>query len=175
MKLLWTKSHKPLSVLICKGLQDPCSHFVIAFDGLREIFQSNLLGTGLEYEGTFLAHVEVIHQIDIPLPKDDKSDVRQSILSQYDGKSYDYKAFLYFMYRAVLNRFFKVPYPETNKWQAPDTFLCVGLAKALDTDGSPEWLRMAVRNIKDAEMLSPEDLFLIINEAYLAHSTQSGQ
>lgn len=47
------------------------------------------------------------------------------------GKTYDFKAFLYFAWRVLLRKCFNKPLPKANKWDDEHGFLCTELADAL--------------------------------------------
>jgi hypothetical protein len=95
------------------------------------VFESNLLGTHIDFYGTYLKKHTIVHQIDIPMTEDDENLVYGKIVGQNDGKPYDYPAFFYFCWRAFLRKAFNRPMPLTNPWKQTDTFLCVELADLL--------------------------------------------
>lgn len=163
MKLIWTKSKQPLSLLIRWGLNEPCSHFAIVFDEDRGgiVFESNLKGSNIRYYPTFKKKCEVVREIDIPLSLEKEEKVYHSILDVYDSKSYDYTAFAYFVWRAFLKKCFGVPLPKKNKWNTKDSYICVGLALALKERSVdlPVHLAVALESIPDFEMISPEQLY----------------
>lgn len=161
MKLIWTKSKKPLSVFIRWGLKEEVSHFAMVFQG-KVVYQSNLLGCGLEWYFTFKKSCTIVYEIDLPLSADKEDQVWQAMCDSTDGDGYDYPAFAYFCWRAVLLRLFKIPLPSRNKWGKSNEYICVGLAKKL-----PEWLVPAVKDIPDSEMVSPAQLLRIFETSGL--------
>jgi hypothetical protein len=162
MRIAWTKSSLPLSKLILWGLSQPVSHVVIEFED-NLVFQSNLLGTHIDYWPHFKNHVEVVFNILIPMDKDLEDKVYTKIMDEFDDHPYGYGAFLYFTWRALLKKLFKMPLPKTNPWGSRTSFLCVGIIKGLDVDGVDEGLRELIRTIPDVQMISPYDLFVMIN------------
>jgi hypothetical protein len=140
------------------GTGQPCSHFAILFsDDL--IFQSNLLGTGVEFAPDFFKNQTVIHEIEIPLDDAVETKVRRQALAEFSGKGYDYGAFIFDIWRMILHRIFGMKIGTKNLWGQNDKFLCVGLAKCLDQDGMPLWVRLAVQRVPDFDVYFPEDLF----------------
>lgn len=126
MKLVWTKSNLILSTLIRWGLDVDCSHFLIVFEspsgGL--CFESNLLGTHPRFWKNDQKNLTVVHQIDVAIPIEVEDRVWDVVVDKYDGKSYDYGAFAYFCWRAILKKVFKIPMPAKNKWAKTGAYLC---------------------------------------------------
>lgn len=164
MKLVFTKSTLPLSVLIRWGLREPVSHFAMVFkDNL--LFQSNLLGTSLNYFPYFCTHTDVVYSIEVELSVAVEEKVYNYVMTKFSGKIYDWPGFFYFFWRAILFKFLGKPMPLKNPCAQPDTFLCSGLFRSLDADGVPEWVRDVVRGIPDTEMISPFTLYNILIKA----------
>jgi hypothetical protein len=175
MKLIFTRSGLPLSKVIRWGLKEPVSHVAIVFDD-KLVFQSNLLGVGIEGIYRFKAAAEFVYTIDIPLSAVVEEDIYMNLLKKYDGKPYDFKAFLYFSYRAVLKQLFNTPFPAKNEWGDPNAFLCDGLLAALlDTQCIPAWLREALVSLGDIEIRSPYQAYLAIDQAQLANHYPIGK
>lgn len=126
MKLIWTKSNKLLSIFIRWGLNTDCSHFAIVFNspagGL--LFESNLLGTHPKFYKNYKKHVTIVHEIDLNIDIETENLIWDKVVDEYDGKPYDYPAFIYFIFRAVLKKLFKIPFPKKNKWGRNDMFIC---------------------------------------------------
>lgn len=166
MTLIWTKSDLPLSKFIRWGLREPVSHFAIVFDededGRGIVFQSNLLGTQINWYNTFKKHVEIVYKLQYDLPLEEEEKIFQGILDQYDGKPYDWRAFLYFIWRGLLFRILKIPFPSANLWEQPGAFLCSGLVQCLKS--SPLFLNLIpnLGKVVDTEMTSPYRLYLAL-------------
>lgn len=158
MKLIWTKSRQPLSILIRWGLKEPVSHFAIVFDN-KIVFHSNLLGAHIDWFNYFKTQCDVVFEKDFNLSLDVEENIYQSILDKNVGKKYDFKAFAYFIWRGILWRFLNIPFPEKNKWAKDGAFLCTGLAAELPVQEFPE-----LNGIKDTEMTSPYQLYLKFKE-----------
>lgn len=173
MKIIFTRSPLPLSKVIRWGLKEPVSHVAIVFDD-KLVFQSNLLGVGLEGIYRLTKSAEIVYTIDVPLDAKAEEAVYQNLLEHYDGQPYDYGAFLYFSWRAALHRFFGTPFPAKNIWGSKSDFLCDGLLAALlDTPETPEWLKTAIQDLGDIEMKSPYEVYEAISAANPAKPTQT--
>lgn len=163
MRLIWTKSRLPLSVLIRWGLSEPVSHFAMVFEE-KIVFQSNLLGTQINWLKTFLSKhgTEIVFTLDYPLEEHAEDKVWDAICNENDGKSYDYGAFFYFIYRAFLFKFFKRPFPKTNPLATKGEFLCTKLSQSLPADIIP-----GVSDILDADIVTPYQLYLVLKLAQI--------
>jgi len=159
MKLIFTKSTAPLSILIRWGLKEPVSHFAIVLED-KYVFHSNLLGTNLKWFATFKKHCEIVYSVEVPLQPNQEGVIWDSIVNQYDDHNYDFKAFLYFCWRGLLFRFFGKEFPKVNAWGEERSFLCTGLAKALTPELFPQLL-----NVQDFEMMSPYKLYKLLEQA----------
>lgn len=149
MKLIFTRSRAPLSVLIRWGLKEPVSHFAIVFDD-KVVFHSNLLGTHINWFNSFKKSCEVVYTLDRNLSLEAEEQVYQSIIDKNIDKSYDFKAFAYFVWRVILWRLLGKPLPEKNTWAKNGQFLCTGLAAELPPEYFPE-----LDGVQDTEMISP--------------------
>lgn len=156
MKLIWTRSSLPLSVLIRTGLRTPVSHFGIVFDN-GIVFHSNLLGTHIEWYGTFVKHCEVVFEIEYAMTLEQEEAVYRSILNTYDDHGYDFGAFAYFAWRAILYRTLGLPFPPRNAWESGDKFLCTELARTL-----PDYIIPLEVKSQDFGIMSPFRLFALL-------------
>jgi hypothetical protein len=151
MKLLFTKSGAPLSLLIRWGLKQDCSHFVVEFEKLGLVFHSNLLGVHIQWANHFLESATIVHSLTFPMGIEEESTLFSSMAELTEGSPYDFTAFAYFMWRGLLWRIFKVPFPKKNPWAEKGDFLCTEIAEIL-----PLSIRPAD---EDFGMISPELLF----------------
>lgn len=156
MKLIWTKSKLPLSIAIRGLLQEPVSHFGIVFDN-GIVFHSNLLGTHIEWYGSFTKHCEIVYSLDYPMSLEEEEAVYRNILNTYDGRGYDFGALFYFAYSAVKHRLFGTPLEIKNKWATSDSYLCTELAGTL-----PDSIVPASLKSEDLSIVSPYQLYLKI-------------
>src|SRR3972149_5686290 len=114
MKLIWTKSKAPLSVLIRWGLNEPVSHFAIVFDDFL-VFHSNLVGVHMVSMNRFLkSTAQIVYEKNYAMVLEDEEAIYRAIISKHDGEPYDFGAFFYFIWRVLLHKFFKTPVPATN-------------------------------------------------------------
>jgi len=161
MKLLWVKGHTPLSKLIMWGLEEPVSHFAILFDE-KIIFHSNLMGVHIEWYNSFLKNHDIVKEMDLDLDLAREEEIYQAVIDQYDGKSYDYGAFLYFTYRGFLKKLFKIPLPQKNPWGSKDAFLCNEMVQAF-----PDCICPPAIKAMDLSMKSPYQVWLLLNNKSL--------
>jgi hypothetical protein len=161
MKLIFTKSSSPLSVLIRWGLREPFSHFAVVFDE-KFVMHSNLYGINLAWLRTFLKHSEIMAEIPVPISLDHEEILYRNLLDSYDGRHYDYGAFLFFMWRGFLNRIFKIPFPRKNRFGNKEAFLCTEVALLL-----PLGLQLP----QDLGMISPYRLYNILKSQMPFRST----
>lgn len=160
MKLLFVKSGRPGSRIIQWALKEDCSHFAVCFDeeanGSGIAFHSISSGATLEWFGLFRKTHTIVHALSFktPLSLPEEEAVYQSMLAQYSGQGYDYKALAFWTWRGALWRFFGRSLPAKNDWAVNGYNLCTGLA------GGIEWVRSwAEANGIDLEMIGPEDLY----------------
>lgn len=151
MLLIWTRNKSPLSRLIRWGLREPVSHFAIVFDESL-VFHSNLLGVHLEWFNTFKKKQEIVYTIPLRhTTLEEQEVVFRSIVDRFNGKMYDYGAFLYLCYRVALKRLFGKPIPAHNRWNDQGKYLCHELA-----EGLPGPFR-----VENLEIITPYQLYEI--------------
>jgi len=159
MKLIWTKSRMPLSKMIRWAFSIECSHFAIVFEspGGGLMFESNLFGTHPTFYRNSLKNHELVHSIDIPLSVKKEDAVWDIVVNLLDGKTYDFRAFVYEAWRALLFKLFKIPIPEKNVFEKPDSYLCVEIYDAIMHEiGLPISI--------DTGMINPHQLYDLIFE-----------
>lgn len=130
MKLIYTKSKQPLSVLIRGALKEPVSHFAIVFDN-GFVFHSNLLGVHPQWFSTFKKNVEIVFELEYNCGQEKEEESWLKIVTKYDGRSWDFKAAFYWGYRLVLKWAFGCELPAKNKWASSDDVLCTEMAETL--------------------------------------------
>jgi hypothetical protein len=156
MKLLFTKSNAPLSVLIRWALKEPCSHFVAEFDN-RLMIHSNLLGVHLKWAPHFRKSATVVYEFEFRQSLEDEEQVYLSLINLTEGKPYDFGAFAYFAWRAFLWRFFGKEMPKRNPWGNKDHFLCTEIAAAL-----PGWMLPIEKDPEVLGMMSPYKIAAVL-------------
>lgn len=156
MKLVWTKSNMILSTLIRWGLDVDCSHFILVFEtpGGGLCFESNLLGTHPKFWRNDEKTLTVVHQLKLDLPIEVEDRVWDVVVDKYDGKAYDFGAFAYFSWRAVLKKVLKIPMPAKNKWANSGAYLCDEVYMALVDAGALPDLDI------DTAISSPHDVYV---------------
>lgn len=138
------------------GLDEPVSHLAIVFDN-KIVFHADLLGVRLAWYPTFLKSREIVYEIEFDLTLEQEEEVYQNIITQNDGKSYDYGAFIYFMWRGLLKKCLNKPMPNTNPWGSEDRYLCDELVEVLPDFIVPR----SVKNV-DIGMKSPWQVYLLM-------------
>jgi hypothetical protein len=123
------------------------------------VFHSNLMGTHVEWYGSFVKRCTIVYQKEIQLSLIDEEAIFQSILNTYDSKGYDFGAFGYFVWCAILYRTIGKPFPTRNVLNSNDKFLCTELAAVL-----PDKLVSPAVKAKDLSIVSPYRLYQEIVE-----------
>ena len=164
MEILFTHSNMPLSKIIMWGLNEPVSHFVLVFDN-HWIIQSNLLGISSSWLTSFKKHSEIIYAIHLNLPKETENEILKKIMDNFDGSPYGWGEFLFFTWRTILKKLFKMPFPNKNKWGSKKGFLCTELFSFLPSDFVP----VEIKN-KDLAMVSPYNLYNLCLKYHLGRS-----
>lgn len=156
MKLIWVEGSAPLSKLIMWGLDEPVSHFAIALDD-KIVFHSDLTGLHIVWKNTFDKTRKTIFEYDLTLPLEQEEAIYQNILNQYDGSSYDFGAFIYFGWRALLRKVFKKEMPQKNPWGNKNHFLCDEIIQLLPVEFIGQELKKA-----DLAMKSPYQTWIML-------------
>lgn len=133
MTVVFTRNSSVLSRLIRWAFDEPVSHVAFVFDS-KFVIHSNLLGVQFDWFKTFSKKSEAVFYKDFDLTLENEEKVYQSLLERFDEDGYDYKAFVYFAWSALLSKMLKVPMPKNNKYNGRG-FLCTELYGAL-----PSWL-----------------------------------
>lgn len=155
MKLLWTKNDLPLSRLIRFLTDTDCSHFAVHFETLGLILQSNLIGVHLNLFSDFIDESEVVHFIPLTeITAQREASICLEMMEKIAGKSYGFRALIYFGYRSILKKFFKRKLPERNEWADKREFLCTAIYDQLPDDVIPAILRLDY-----AALVTPHDLY----------------
>lgn len=158
IEAMWTTTNLPTSILIRWGLKEDVSHFAIAFDR-KEVWHSNFTGLHLVSYKEFMRKNKVVYKLEFDLAPQDEEEQWQNLDADAEVW-YDWGAFFYFIWRAILWRFFDKPFPKTNKWGSREHLLCTGTGDMLIPCLKPS-------GIDDFEMISPKALYLKMKEVYL--------
>lgn len=156
MKLIWTKNHLPLSVVIRWLFGEPCSHFAVVLDD-SIVFHSNLWGVHIEWYPEFKKSVTVVFEEEAEEIGDDVYNALmgryRDLLNRNVGRGYDFGGLLYGFWRAILWRLFKKPIPATNAWASSGRIMCEELFPLLQ-------LKRQITLPRDIAMMSPYQLYL---------------
>lgn len=161
MKLLFVKSNQIGSKLIRAGLQEDSSHFAVCFDdqakGSGIVFESNAKGAVLSWFGHFKKTHYLVHALSFkePMSLEAEEEIYRSMLVQYSGQGYDWRALGYWILQVIGNRVLGLPIAKQNVWQQAGYNLCTGLA-----GGIPCIAGWAKENGVDLEMIGPTSLYL---------------
>jgi hypothetical protein len=155
MKLIWSKSKLPLSVIIRAVTGEDCSHFAFVFEtrGAGIMFESNLIGTHPSFFKNSLKSHTIVHEIEIPLDMNTEDLIWDACVENFDGKPYDFLGIVYLGWRKLLLRFLGKPLPEKNKWSREGALFCDELYSILNI--IPEFPFLPVMN----GMQTPHDIW----------------
>lgn len=142
MKLLGTRSDKWGSRLLCWGLAEPVSHVAVELDNGFVVHAHLLGGLKIDWARDFRRNCEVVYELEADGPE---RETVQALLDAHAGSGYDYWAFTYFAWRALLRKVFGVPFPRTNRWARRHAFLCT------------EWLSILYYH-EERAMITPYEL-----------------
>jgi hypothetical protein len=128
MRLIWTKNYLPLSVAIRGITGEDCSHFAFVFESQARslVFQSNLLGTNVEFYSKLnkAFGFSLVHQVEIKLSDKEEDAVWDVIVNKYSDVGYNFLGAIYLGWRYLLKRIFRLPLTAKNKWTQPGTMFC---------------------------------------------------
>lgn len=121
MKLLGTRNQGWGSRFMCWGLGEPISHVAIeSKDGF--VVHAHLLGgLRIDWYTDFRAKNKVVYELENPALG---RETFAQLMVKHAGSGYDYWAFAYFTWRAILRKFFGRPLPRNNRWARRHAFLC---------------------------------------------------
>lgn len=104
------------------GLNEPISHVAIELKNGFVVHAHLLGGLKIDWHTDFRKENEVVYELHSGvLPE---KETVQDLLDAHAGSGYDYWAFAYFGWRALLRKFFGIPFPRENKWARRHAFLC---------------------------------------------------
>jgi hypothetical protein len=157
MKLVWVYNHSPLSHAIRYCLNEPCSHFAMVFDE-RFVCHSNLFGVNLAWWKTFQGKNKIYATMDINLPQVVEEKIYTDIFDTFDGCSYDFLAFSFFIGCAVKHKVEGTPIPKQSQHQKSREFLCTEMLQLLPDEILPPNIKEAKK--LDLNITSPYQLLL---------------
>ncbi len=161
MRLLWTTSNGVGARLIRWGLNTDCSHFAICFDededGKGFVFHSHFNGAKPVWMAEFLKKNRIVHCLKFRNPPalEKEEQLWKSIVSEFYGQPYDYRALAFWAWRAILYRVTGNGFPERNYWGVKGHNLCTAIALGLEK----AWPERFSFKGSDNEMISPHSLY----------------
>ncbi len=122
MRLLFTKSNKIGSKLICWGLNEPVSHVAMEDSGI--VLHSR--GSGVDFDSytNFIKINTVVEEIEL---KDFTFKDLAALGDRYEGSHYDFKGLCYFIYIGAQRKLFDVDFPIKSRYNIPGAYLCTEL------------------------------------------------
>lgn len=141
MKLVWSKSSLPLSVLIRAVTGEPCSHFLVVFESAAKglVFESNLIGTHPRFWQSDQNKITIVHEKNLSLSAVAEDLIWDRVVQKYDGRPYDYVGALYLGFWKLAKRLFRVELPEKNLWASPERYFCSEIYEIFkDVPGFPD-------------------------------------
>ena len=131
MKIVFTKNSSVVSKMIRWIFDEPVSHVAFVFDD-KWLVQSNLLGIGIEWLHRFVKKSTIVEAIDYPMELVEEEEVFQSLIAEEPEKDgWDFPAGIYFAWRGLLFKYFKLAIPKTNPWNKKHLRLCTEMAAKL--------------------------------------------
>ena len=126
--LLFTKSPKWGSRLIRWALNEPVSHVAVFIGGGVDLVVHSKFYGGVDIDTikTFQKHNQILYQIDLPF-----SQKTYDELLSLEEKPYDYSAFLWLGWRAILRKLFGVKVPAIDPLNAKGCFICTEVANVV--------------------------------------------
>lgn len=156
MNFIFTANKGPISRLIRWGLEEPCSHFAIAFEN-NILCHQTFSGFAIDWYPHWYKSQRIWKRL-IPMKSNIMIErkIMGMVADKWAGSGYDISGFAYFSWRALLFKAIEKDFPETNKWgTGPDT-ICTGIAQ----DIKAEFPHYFSDDHEDFEILSPHKLYL---------------
>ncbi len=125
------------------------SHTGVLFFGLIVVHSNATNGVHIEPFYSFKKKNKIVCALRRATDKRTRNQAEiifEKYCKQAYGKSYDYAGVVYFTYRIILERVFKLPLPKVNKWENPDKWFCDEL--------------MEIELGRDISMTTPNELML---------------
>lgn len=125
IKIQFCRSPKIGSRFICWGLEEPVSHVVFEFQYYHICYHSHLVG-GVQRMTLTQRDRDYIIVREIEMGSTHPGQEREMInaFNAVLRSSWDYRAGLYFAWRAILKKFFKRPYPRLNLGDRYGAMMC---------------------------------------------------
>lgn len=166
MNILFVKSPKIGSRILRWGLGEDVSHVVIEFDGkYHQFFHSYGKGLQALTPKEYDSHkYTIVHSLELYSTHVEECDMQDMFYDRHRGIRYDWPAFAYFTWRAVLRKFFDIPLPKENRWARQDMNLCTeALYLAADVFAEVTGFSLVPEGV-DLAMITPEDAYVKMSQ-----------
>lgn len=125
MDIVFTTNQKFWSKALRWLLNEPTSHVALRFYvlGVHLTIDCSKEGGQLMTWYNFQKKNEIIEMISLETKHQLEAYLFRRSLSLV-GVTYDLDAYKYGFYRAILKKFFEIPFPKINKWAKPENYAC---------------------------------------------------
>jgi len=149
MEIIFTKQGGIISKLIRKITGEPVSH--VAFIYMGNVYHSNHKGATICTLKKFLQDSEIVHRLKLPKKYDLCFHYR---FARLEDSTYDLPAALYAGWRILLNKYLGVGFPDANKFNFKNAYMCTELAQKvlqIDVDSfiTPYALYLKIKDMID--------------------------
>ena len=134
IRILWTKNHMPFSRLICWLSGKPVSHAAVCFSD-RIVFHSNPMGVHINSYFWFKNNNTIVYERLIEGITEAEEELAYEAMTAIEMKGYDFGSVLFWGWRLLLLKFFRVPLPRKNLWSSKRFFNCLEALGQL-----PDWV-----------------------------------
>lgn len=165
MKIVFVKSHLLGSRLIRWFTGENVSHVAVVFDGMDTVVHSYGFGVAEMSLYDFAKRYEVVHTIPVGVSLRDEVAIHELVAVYSQEARYDFLALLYFGWRAILNKFLALPYPERNRLEDPQKFMCTE-AVYLTLEAYTVVMGHLVLPRRAISMMTPKMLYHELREAF---------
>jgi len=159
MKIIETKSHSILSILIRWAFGSKGSHILFSFDNDRWVVHSNLLGVNIRLFKNYIKKCTIVDQLEYDMDPEAEEMIFQALLSETSEDDYDWPGFAYFTWRALLYKALHIPLPKRNAWGQAHMEICTEMIGRL-----PRWITDLPEGV-DLGMTTPDEAMRILREA----------
>ena len=107
-----------------QSMEDTPSHMGTVMNGMWSIDATLTAGVNMDY---FPVYMEEYKEVAIYRDLGEirkPSQVAADMMKKSRRAGYDFKAILYYAWRRALEKFFKIPMPEKNRWESEDRWFC---------------------------------------------------
>ena len=131
IKFIFSNKDRTASKLIRWGtkhewqdISDCPSHLSFLFFDTFIVESTLKSGVRINYYPSFKKENKIVACFKHRVPPANEDQVFKRMLDRHHGSEYDDMAILYFAWRVLLKKIFKIPLPEKNKWQNAEEWFC---------------------------------------------------